>query len=132
MQNITTQEAPKNGVAKPQNGTIQRETAATDQRVQSPAVDIYESADDVLVLADLPGVLGDDVSLHIEKDSLTLQATRKAATFDRPIVYKRTFYVPNDLDTELIEAKLDHGVLTVRLPRRASAKPRQITVKSGG
>jgi len=131
MQNITIQEAPKNGVAKPQNGAAQRDTTGAEPRLQSPAVDIYESADDVLVLADLPGVLGDDVSLHVEKDALTLQATRKTATFDRPVVYKRTFYVPNDLDTDLIEAKLDHGVLTVRLPRRASAKPRQITVKSG-
>ena len=125
MDTITTQEAQKNGTAKRQ----ERE-AAPQPRIVTPAVDVYENADEVLVLADLPGAKADDVSLHIEKEALTLQAQRKVATFERPILFKRTFVIPNDLDTDRIEAKLDSGVLTVKLPRRASAKPRQIPVKT--
>lgn len=124
MQSINVQETQKNGATKTP-ARAQQET-----RVVTPAVDVLDNGNEVLVLADLPGVRAEDMNLHLDKETLTLVAQRKAFAFDRPLTYKRTFSVPNDLDPEGIEAKLDAGVLTLRFPRRASAKPRTIPVKT--
>lgn len=112
-------EVQKNGAA--------RKEEARELRAAVPAVDVHSNADGVLVLADLPGVKAEDLSLYLDKDALTLKAERKAGP--RPVLYKRTFHVPGDLDGDAIEAKLEGGVLSLKIPRRASAKPRQIPVK---
>lgn len=123
METIETQDTQKNGAA--------RREARPEARVLTPAVDVYEAADRVVVVADVPGVRTDDVKLRIEKDTLLLDATRNLPFSERAVVYRRTFFVPSDLDAERIEAKLADGTLTVIIPRRASAKPRQIAVQSG-
>ena len=103
----------------------------------APAVDIYENAHEVLLVADLPGVGKDDVSIHYEKDRLTLRATRKdttagsaLATEYRAFDFRRDFLVPRGIDAEKIEAKVEAGVLRVHLPKAAALRPRQITVKA--
>ncbi len=123
MESIETQDTQKNGAAK--------RDARPEARVLTPAVDVYEAADRVVVITDLPGVRSEDVGLRIEKDTLLLDASRKLPLSERAVVYRRAFFVPNDLDPERIEAKLADGVLTVTIPRRASSKPRQIAVQSG-
>lgn len=125
MQTNVTHETSKNGVAKADKAT----TPVLTPHVLIPTVDVLESAEDILVLANLPGVRAEDLTLHLEKELLTLVAERQGAGGERPIQYKRTFQVPAELDREGIEARTEDGVLTLRFPRRASAKPRNIPVK---
>jgi len=109
-----------------------RPTAAAEPRVLVPVVDVLESAEQITVLADLPGVRAEDVKLHLEKELLTLVAEYNGTLFDGPVHYKRTFQVPSHIDADGIEAKSDNGVLTLRFPRHASAQPRSVPVTSRG
>ena len=109
------------------------------QRVfTTPPVDIYENADGLLLIADLPGVSSDELSVSYEKGQLTIEARRQAA-FEgnvlasefRPVDYRRTFLVPQGIDAEKISADLTAGVLRLKLPKAEALKPRQIHVKAG-
>lgn len=99
------------------------------QRVLSPPVDVYETTDALFIVSDLPGVLAADLTLVSENGTLSLSAERKTKGFV-PLTFKRSFALPEDIDNEAIQAELKLGVLTVTLPRRASAKPRTIAIKS--
>jgi HSP20 family molecular chaperone IbpA len=99
----------------------------------TPTVDIYENNDEVLILADLPGVAKADLAVHLEKGKLTIDGKRPpggepgAEAFD----YRRTFAVPQGIDAEKIVAGLTGGVLRLHLPKSAALKPRQIEIKAG-
>jgi HSP20 family protein len=101
----------------------------------APAVDVFENKDELLIVADMPGVVREHVNLHLEKGKLTLDARRDeaaegnllAAEF-RAVDYRRTFLVPQGIDAEKISAELVHGVLRVHLPKAAALRPRQIKV----
>ena len=103
----------------------------------APAVDIYENADELLIVADLPGVDGNDVTLHFEKGQLSIDArrrdvaegTRLAAEF-RPFDFRRVFGVPQGINADKIAAEVNQGVLRVHLPKVEALRPRQIQVKS--
>lgn len=104
----------------------------------APFVDIYENADELLVVADMPGVAKDQVAINFNKGQLTIEGRRAPTTSTgllaaeyRPVDFHRTFLVPQGIDTEKISAELQHGVLRVHLPKSASLKPRQIAVKAG-
>jgi HSP20 family protein len=98
----------------------------------APAVDIFENKDELVILADLPGVTKDDLSIHFEKGHLTLEGRLKDFGPDEePFDYRRTFLVPQGIDAEKIGANLQHGVLRVTLPKPAALKPRQIPVRAG-
>lgn len=106
----------------------------------APLVDIYENEEQILVLADLPGVSEDALTVRLEKDQLFIEgrvgdmvegdATVLAADW-RPVDFRRTFLVPRGIDAEKISATLAGGVLTLKLPKSAAIKPRQITVRAG-
>jgi len=106
--------------------------------VVAPPVDIYESADEVVVVADLPGVAETGVNLHFEKDELRIEATTTAVGDGwSPLFrelgqrdYRRVFQVAPGIDADKISAELKAGVLTVKLPKASSLKPRQIAIKS--
>ena len=112
---------------------------ALDQRpTMAPSVDIYENADEVLLVADLPGVEKDNIDIRLEKGELTIEAKRRKApegsalasefrTFD----FRRAFLVPRGINPEGIAADMASGVLKVHLPKAAALKPRQIAVKAG-
>jgi HSP20 family molecular chaperone IbpA len=89
----------------------------------APAVDIYENADEYLIVADVPGVKNDAVKLHFEEGQLTLRAAR-SDRFD----YRRAFYLPEGVDIGKADAKLANGALSIHLPKSAEAKPRRIPV----
>lgn len=91
----------------------------------APAVDVFENKDEILVYADLPGVAADTVNVSFDKGQITLGG--KTESFD----YARAFVVPNGIDGEKIEAKVEAGVLKVTLPKSQSVKPRQIPVRAG-
>lgn len=111
-------------------------------RTFQPAVDIFEEKDAIVVAAELPGVKPEDLHITVENDLLTISGERK---FERREdkgewhrvesmygSFTRSFALPKTVSSDTIEANLDAGVLTVRLPKRQEAKPRKIEVKPGG
>ncbi|MBA2354497.1 MAG: Hsp20/alpha crystallin family protein [Acidobacteria bacterium] len=104
-----------------------------------PPVDIYESADQQVVLkAELPGVSREDIDLRVENNTLTLRGERrrdsevKDEQFHRVErsygAFSRSFALPSRIDAEQVRADFKDGVLTITLPTKAEAKPRQIAV----
>lgn len=97
-----------------------------------PAVDIFENKDALLILADLPGVAKDDLTIHFDKGQLTLEGRlREFGPDEEPFDYRRTFVVPQGIDVDKITANLQNGVLRLTLPKPVALKPRQIEVKAG-
>lgn len=103
----------------------------------APRVDIYENKDELLLVADLPGVAAGDVAIQFDKGQLTLEGKRSplpdgnvlAAEY-RPVDFRRTFAVPQGIDSGAITAELKHGVLRVHLPKVAALRPRQIEINA--
>jgi HSP20 family protein len=104
-----------------------------------PAVDIYETGDKEIVLkAELPGLKREDIDLTVENNTLTIRGNRHRedgvadGQYHRSErVYgtcSRSFTLPNTVDPSRVKAEYRDGVLTVRLPLREEAKPRQIAV----
>ncbi|AKT37305.1 Hsp20/alpha crystallin family protein [Chondromyces crocatus] len=123
-----------------ENNVTNRERNQAETIQQRPAVaprvDIYENADELLVLADLPGVLQDGLSVHLEKGELTIEGRRVDAARVAPgndvaglWDYRRTFLVPRGIDSAKISADLKEGVLSIHLPKAEAVKPRQIPIK---
>lgn len=103
----------------------------------TPLVDIYENEDEILLHADMPGVLKKDISLDIDNGTLSISGVRKieergTAAYEEftDIKYVRTFSVPQTIDVDRVEAELKNGVLKLHLPKSEAAKPRQIEIKS--
>ncbi len=103
----------------------------------APAVDIYENEDEILLHADMPGVLKENISVDIDNGTLSLSGIRKLETkgaagweeiFD--VEYARRFSVPQTIDVGRVEAELKDGVLRLHLPKSEAAKPRQIEIKT--
>jgi HSP20 family protein len=104
-----------------------------------PAVDIYESENhEVVIKAELPDVKKEDIGVTVENNVLTLTGERKQEEsvkreqFQRVErrfgSFSRSFSLPATVNASQIAASYKDGVLTVRLPRREEAKPKQITV----
>jgi HSP20 family protein len=120
---------------------ITRSTARDEmERFQSgrrvrPAIDIYDTTDEILLLADLPGVSSDALSVSFDNGELTIEGSRTLPSprdeEPQSVIYTRTFRLPQGIDTDKIAANLKHGVLSVHLPRSEALKPRQISVVSG-
>ncbi len=91
----------------------------------TPAVDVLQSPEALLLIADLPGVAKDGVQLRLEDDRLFLEARPP----EGGLVYRRTFALEERYAADGIEAKLDDGVLRVHLPKPAEARPRQIAIQ---
>jgi len=105
---------------------------------QAPPFDIYENEDELLLIADLPGVKTDNLKIHMDKNELTIEGLRTPAKHShvlaeeaQPCDYRRTFVVPPGIDENKIQAETKHGVLRLHLPKSEVTKPRQIPVKSG-
>lgn len=103
----------------------------------SPAVDIYENEDEILLHADMPGVVKDDISVNIDNGTLSLSGVRKLGSKGlsnweefSDVEYIRNFSVPQTIDVERVEAELKDGVLRLHLPKSEAAKPRQIEIKT--
>ena len=92
----------------------------------APAVDVVEQDDKFEVYADLPGVKQEDVDVQVEKDVLTIRGERKGERLAG--AFSRVFTLPKHIDVEKIAASLKDGVLTLTLPKRPEAQPRQIKV----
>ena len=102
----------------------------TERQAFAPPVDIFENKDEILILADLPGVTPADLSVNLDKEQLTI-AARRAPAGEEAFDYRRTFVVPRGIDADKISASLQNGVLRLALPKPAALKPRQIAVTAG-
>ena len=107
-------------------------------RPWSPAVDILETEDALSLKADLPDINIADIDVRVENQTLTIRGHRK---FEKDEAVKgyhriersygeflRSFAVPASLDTDKVEADYTNGVLTITLPKKEAAKPRQVKV----
>ena len=109
-----------------------------DDRRVAPFVDIYENDDEILLLADMPGVGKDELHVRVDKDVLLLEG-KKVEQGDEgllrceaePCTFARSFSLPKTIDADKIAASLERGVLTLHLPKREAVKPRQIPVTTG-
>ncbi len=102
---------------------------ATRARQLALPVDIYEGADELLLLADLPGVEPEGLSVSFEAPELHIEGRRGSGATES--VYSRTFRVSEQLDPAGISAELNAGVLKLRLAKAAHTKPRKIEVRAG-
>ena len=108
-----------------------------DLRSAVPAVDIYENDNEILLHADMPGVVKEDVSVNIDNGTLSLSGVRKIETKGSSnweefsdVEYVRSFSVPQNIDVDKVGAELKDGVLRLYLPKSEEAKPRQIEINA--
>ena len=134
----------KNEVAERQSSSPQASGDASrgsgeTQRAVLPAVDVYEDESCITLLADMPGVGKDQLELNVEGDSLSIEGSMRPMGPQEldPLYaevrvprFRRSFTLSRELDSQNIEANLKDGVLTLRIPKQAHAKPRRIQVAS--
>jgi HSP20 family protein len=104
----------------------------------APAVDIYETPNELVVKADLPDVNEKDIDIRVENNLLTIRGERKVekSVSEENFLrvertygsFSRSFSLPNTVNSEAIGADYKNGVLTVTLPKREESKPRQVKV----
>ncbi|MGC8659739.1 MAG: Hsp20/alpha crystallin family protein [Desulfomonilaceae bacterium] len=106
----------------------------------SPAVDIYESDKELLILADMPGVKPDGVDIEVKEGILTIEGKvpQAATASGEPLLneykqgnYFRSFRITDTVDTNKIAAAISNGVLKVTLPKMEKAIPRKIPITVG-
>ena len=106
--------------------------------ITTPDADIYINDDEILLIADMPGVDKNDLTINLENNTLTIEGH-----FDHhyteplqrkefgPTDYRRVFTLPKGIDAEKASAEFKLGVLQLHLPKSAAVKPRQIKVETG-
>ena len=115
-------------------------TAGNDSALTawSPAVDIYETEQELVLRADLPDIAEKDIDVRVENNMLTIRGERK---FEKNVSednylrveraygsFSRSFSLPNTVNTDQIKADYRNGVLNVTLPKREESKPKQVKV----
>jgi HSP20 family protein len=107
----------------------------------APAVDIFETENELVVKADLPDVNPQDLDIHVENNILTIRGERK---FENQVnednylriersygSFSRSFSLASSVNADAINADYQNGVLTLSIPKREEAKPKQIKVNVG-
>ena len=101
----------------------------------TPTLDVHEGQDDYLVLVDLPGVKSEDVSIEVNDHVLTISGSRAPAEtggaklVERPYgSFVRNLTLPKGVDSDGISADYRDGVLEVKIPKPAQAKPKRIAI----
>ena len=132
---------------KPEGSVVETEGEARhvteqirERRVYLPRTDIYETADGLVLLMDVPGADDGSVEITLDKNVLTIHAY---PAFVRPQDhslayaeygegdYQRSFALSEEIDREKIEASVKHGVLTLHLAKAGMVQPQKIAVKAG-
>jgi len=126
-------EMNKQEVVSPDNAEQTR-----PQKLYTPATDIYETQEQLIVLADMPGVKQDGVDITLEQNILTIYGHVDQPEFPGYSLtyaeygmgsYRRVFALSNEIDREGIQASVKNGVLKLILPKSKRAMPRKISVK---
>jgi HSP20 family protein len=123
------------------NDGFERTSEESNLTALAPAVDIYETEHELVVKADLPDVDSKDLDIRVENNILTIRGERK---FEKNVnqdnylrveraygAFSRSFSLANTVDSEAIKADYQNGVLTLSIPKREEAKPKQIKVNVG-
>lgn len=105
----------------------------------APSFEVKETGDGFVLKADVPGVEEKDLEISVHNGVLTVSGARSAeerkdgesySIYERSFgSFQRSFSLPDTADEERVEAKLDKGVLTLTIGKRAEAKPRKIALK---
>jgi len=111
----------------------------TATRPWAPTVDIFETENELVLKADVPGVDQKAIDIQIENGTLTLKGERKFERDEKSKGFHRLersygsfvryFTLPDTVDTEKVKAEYSNGVLTVTLPKKEVAKPKSIRVE---
>lgn len=114
-------------------------TSLVDPVVFTPPIDIFETADGLVLLADLPGVTIDSLELQVQDNKLTLFGKVKPdVPPEAQLIHQeyavghflRSFILSDEVDHDRITARLNHGVLEVVLPQLRKSEPRRIQVST--
>ena len=109
-------------------------------RIYNPDVDIIERKDDIIVVADMPGIDEHSIDVTLEKNVLTIYGRVEPEIPEKMRLayaeygvgdYQRVFTLSGEIDREKIEATVKNGVLKLTMPKAAAARTRKIEVKSG-
>jgi HSP20 family protein len=112
--------------------------AAEAGRRWTPAMDLVESDDHLVLKADLPGLDKEDVEIEVKDDVLTISGERKAEHTERQGGYHRverayggfvrSLSLPKGIDPDQVKAEFEKGVLEVRIPKPAERKPHRVEI----
>jgi len=104
----------------------------------APAVDIYETANELVLTAEVPGIEEKDIEIKIEDNTLTLRGERKFEKETKEENFHRiersygsffrAFSLPNSVDSDRIQAEHENGVLRVIMPKRQELKPKTVKI----
>jgi HSP20 family protein len=121
------------------NQAFERSSEDANLTPWAPSVDIYETEHELVVKADLPEVKPEELDIRVENNILTIRGERK---FEKKVnednylrversygSFSRSFSLANTVNTEAIKADYKDGVLTLSIPKREEAKPKQIRVR---
>jgi HSP20 family molecular chaperone IbpA len=131
--------APTDIEAKPKQKLERREESTRPGAYFHTPVDIYETPEELVVTADMPGVSRENVDIQLDGDSLTIEGRVRPEDYEglKPAQveygvggFYRRFSVGEAIDREGIKAQLTRGVLTLRLPKAAHARQRRIEVQA--
>jgi HSP20 family molecular chaperone IbpA len=115
----------------------QNSAAPTNERPVAPAIDVFEDAAGITLLADMPGVSRENLDVRLDGETLTVEGTldldlpqdMRAVWAEVHVPkFRRVFTLSRELDAARIEANLKDGVLHLRVPKAAHAQPRRIEV----
>lgn len=108
------------------------------QSTWSPAVDIYETENELVLTAELPGIDEKDVEIKIEDNTLSIKGERKFEKETKEENYHRieraygsffrSFSLPHYVDQEKISAEFENGLLKIHMPKKAEVKPRKVKI----
>lgn len=125
---------------KKEEGEVTRVERARDRRTYTPNVDIIETSNEFVVLADMPGVAADAIDIQYEQGVLTMHGRvepRQAEDNTSYLLreygvgdYYRSFRLGEGIDPEKIEARLQDGVMELHLPKSEAVKPKRIAVQT--
>jgi HSP20 family protein len=123
------------------NDVLERAGEESSLTAWAPSVDIYETEHELVVKADLPEVDPKDLDIRVENNILTIRGERK---FEKNVSqenylrveraygsFARSFTLANTVNSEAIKADYQNGVLTLSIPKKEEAKPKQIKVNVG-
>jgi len=119
---------------------IERAFGRDRQAPWLPAMDVYETDDEVVVTVELPGLSAEDVDVSVEDSTLTVSGSRELSSEvkekgyhrseRRYVAFSRAVTLPPQVDTSKVDARFSDGVLTIEIPRVEKAEPTKITVKA--
>ena len=124
------------------NETFDRSSEEASLTPWAPAVDIYETEQSLVVKADLPDIKPEELDIRVENNILTIRGERQ---FEKKVnesnylrveraygSFSRSFSLANTVNSEAIQAEYKNGVLTLTIPKREEAKPKQIKIRVEG